>query len=334
MNIGKEYAANFLENLNITEVNLSSEQIKQHKEQLTSLSDTILKENFGGIIRTFIPGRYFTSLSVTGGECELNCEHCHSNYLTHMIDVATEEKLRAALDDLVQQGAYGCLLSGGCDIEGKVPILQFADVIKEYKKKSNLLFNFHVGLLQEPEIQKLAELNPDFVSFDFTIDENIIKEVYHLEKSVQDYIDTYSNLLKYKIRTVPHICIGLNFGKTHKELQALQMLSKYPTDLIVFLVIIPPQQHPEFQPANISEIEEVFTNARLIFPQTELSLGCMRPRGELRHKIEQLAIQSGFNRFEIPSKRSIKILRENGYLIKTYNLCCAVGNEALEHFST
>ena len=306
---------------------------KSSQNLYKSLCMQILKQNFRGEIKTFIPGKQFASLSVTGSSCELNCEHCHSHYLSHMQDVSSEKKLRDTLDILIEKGAHGCLISGGCDSTGKVPLLRYYNILKEYKKISSLIFNFHVGLVNEEEIQKITEIQPDFVSFDFTMDEDVIKDVYHMKRNVADYLNTYQYLLKYRVRTVPHICVGLNFGNIQKEFLVLQEIANYPVDLIVFLVIISPPHHPKFHEANLDDIKDLFTSARLLFPHTELSLGCMRPRGEQRHQIEEIAVQSGFNRYEIPSRKTLSLLEKNNISIQTYNVCCAVSKMQLTTLS-
>ncbi len=306
---------------------------ESEQDRYASLSLEILKQNFNGKVSIFIPGNQFTSLSVTGSSCDLNCEHCHTHYLNHMEDVSSEEKLRKSLDALIEKGALGCLVSGGCDSEGRVPILRFSDILKEYKEKSSLIFNFHVGLINEEEIEKLAEIQPDFVSFDLTLDTDVIRDVYHLNKSIDDYITTYKSLIVHGVRTIPHICIGLNFGDLKKEDAILQEIAKYPADLIVFLVIIPPPDHPTFHNANLDDVGNLFTTARLLFPRTELSLGCMRPRDSDRYQIEELAVPAGFNRYEIPSKKTLNLMKNNGLSMHTYNVCCAVSQNQLDKLS-
>ncbi|MCP4764109.1 MAG: hypothetical protein GY870_20215 [archaeon] len=278
-------------------------------------------------INLFFPGKDFPSMSVTGTSCSLECEHCNNKYLSHMKDISNEKKLRENLDRLIKIGAQGCLISGGCDENGKVPILKFKEILKEYKanKGKEIILNLHIGLLNENEIKQIAEIPPDIVSFDFTLDEEIIHNVYHLEnRSKLDYIETLDNLIKHKINIVPHICIGLNFGNIKKEIESLEYLQKYNFDLIVFIILIPPENNDKFSFADSKDIGEVLIKARSLFPNTELSLGCMRPRGKEHLDIEDIAIEAGINRFTLPSKKTMKKLEENGYKINSYNACCAI----------
>ncbi len=336
MEIDKDYVWNYLQE---NKVKPPDEliPITSYPKYLRVIYDRLVKDimqrNFQGKVSTFIPGRRFVSLSVTGSACELNCEHCHTYYLSHMQDVSSDKKLRDVLDALIDQGALGCLISGGCDSSGKVPLLKFYKTLKEYQENSSLIFNFHVGLINEEEIQKIATIQPDIVSFDLTLDDAIIRDVYHLQRQVEDYITTYKKLIEHGVRTIPHICTGLNFGNVKKEFLALQEIAKYPVDLIVFLVLIPPPEHADFHKVNPLDIRNLFTTARLLFPQTELSLGCMRPRDQFRQRIEEYAFRAGFNRFEIPSKNTLKLMKESGMTVQNYNVCCAVSNDQLRKLS-
>jgi uncharacterized radical SAM superfamily protein len=242
-----------------------------------------------------------------------------------MKDISDETKLKNELDKLIRQNAQGCLISGGCTTDGKVPILKFKETLKDYRRESNLIFNFHVGLLSESEIRDLAEINPHVVSFDLTLDDEIIQNIYHLiGKTKTDYIETFENLLKYKINVIPHITIGLNHGNINKEYDTLRYLSRFDLDLIVFIILIPPEKDPLFKMPNIHDIEKLFNFARLLFPTTELSLGCMRPRGKFNQDIEEAAIKAGINRIVIPSAQSVQRLNTNNSKLMKYDACCAI----------
>lgn len=299
--------------------------IKNYPDLTQDLIQKIIIRNFGNIFNIFIPGKGFSSLSVTGSSCELRCDHCNLKYLTIMKDISDETKLKSELDDLIRHNSQGCLVSGGCTNEGKVPFLKFKQILQEYREKSNLIFNFHVGLLSEQEVQQLAELNPHIVSFDITLDENIIQNIYHLKGKIsRDYTDTFENLLKYKINVIPHITIGLNLGEIRKEIDTLRYLSQFDLDLIVFIILIPPESDPRFKLPKVQDIEYIFKFARLLFPTTELSLGCMRPRGKLHVDIEHVAIKSGINRIVIPASQTLNLLKSNNATLNVFDACCAI----------
>ena len=84
------------------------------------------------------------SISVTGAACALKCAHCGGHYLSKMTPLSGLEKT----EDI--KGA-SCLISGGCDLNGKVAVMDKLD--KLAKLKGDHRYNFHVGLLSEEEIK-------------------------------------------------------------------------------------------------------------------------------------------------------------------------------------
>ena len=52
----------------------------------------------------------------------------------------------------------------------------------------------------------------------------------------------------------------------------------------------------------------------------------MRPRGDIRVKVEKWAIKAGINRIEIPSKKTLKWLKKEKPKIKYnyYSACCSI----------
>jgi hypothetical protein len=82
---------------------------KELKEDMISAFD-IRHENFSHTVR-FFP-QPFTPVSVTGTNCDLECKHCSSHYLKHMID-ASSNNLENIAADFSKRGEKGMLLSGG-----------------------------------------------------------------------------------------------------------------------------------------------------------------------------------------------------------------------------
>ncbi|MFX0012943.1 MAG: hypothetical protein ACFE9R_21715, partial [Candidatus Hermodarchaeota archaeon] len=180
--------------------------------------------------------------------------------------------------------------------------------------------------------RKLAQVGVDIVSFDINMDEDIIKEIYHLDKNLDDYKKSIDILLKYRINVVPHICIGLYYGKLHQELESIKFIkeSRLNPSLIVLIVLIPPKDaKTKFDRPEPQDIAKIISSIRFAFPNTEISLGCMRPRGNVKVEIEKYAIKSGINRIEIPSKNTLKWAKERDPNInyKFFSACCAIPNE-------
>ena len=292
----------------------------------------ITTKNFQNNLKIYIPNKKFPAISITGNECALECAHCDKKYLDGMKPILDTKKLESFLIDLSKHDGKGILLSGGCKSDGSVPLLNYLNTIKNVKEKTNLIVNTHTGLLNEETAKKLAEAKVDIVSFDINMDEEIIKDIYHLDKDLSDYERAIKLLMNYKLNIVPHICIGLYYGKLHKELESIKFIKEMGIDpsLIVVIALIPPKTSPIlFNKPDPKDIAKVIAMIRFIFPNTEISLGCMRPRGDIKVEVEKYAIMAGITRVEIPSKTTLKWLKKTNpdVNLKFYSACCAIPNE-------
>ena len=100
--------------------------------------------------------------------------------------------------------------------------------------------------------------------------------------------------------------------------------------LIVLIALIPPKNSETiFKKPHPEDIAKVIATIRFVFPQTEISLGCMRPRGDIKIDIEKYAIKAGITRIEIPSKSTLKWLKKINpeISLKFYSACCAIPRE-------
>ena len=301
-------------------------------EPFLKLAYDLKKRNFGNLLKIYIPNKRFPAISITGSECSLHCEHCNKKYLDGMKPILNSNELKEYLMDLHNNDGIGVLISGGCLPDGSVPLLNYLDSIKEIKEKTSLIINVHAGLLNEETASKLAQVGVDIVSFDVNMDEDIIKDIYHLDKNLDDYKKAISYMQKYGINIVPHICIGLYYGKLHKELETIKFIkeSGLNPSLIVLIALIPPKNSDtKFVKPKPVDIAKIISVIRFVFPNSEISLGCMRPRGDVKIEIEKYAIEAGINRIEIPSKKTLKWAKEL-YPNIDYNFfsaCCAIPDE-------
>ena len=60
------------------------------------------------------------SVSLTGSHCALDCAHCGGHYLNGMVPI----------EDADATGMTSCLISGGCDVQGKVPVDKHLSLVK------------------------------------------------------------------------------------------------------------------------------------------------------------------------------------------------------------
>ncbi len=293
------------------------------------LAQEIKSHNFGNELKIYIPDKRFPSISITGNSCALHCEHCNEKYLKGMRPITKPLELEDFLLQHSQNEGIGVLISGGCDLDGSVPLINYLDIIKKVKNQTNLIINTHAGLLNEETARKLSEANVDIISFDINMDEEIIKEIYHLDASIDDYKNAVELLKKNDLNIIPHICIGLYHGKLHKELESIKFIkeSGINPELIVLIALIPPKNTQfQFERPEPNDIAKVIATIRFIFPDTEISLGCMRPRGNVKVEIEKKAIKAGITRIEIPSRETIKWANIFNPKIKLrfFSACCAI----------
>ncbi|TFG05726.1 MAG: radical SAM protein [Promethearchaeota archaeon] len=309
-------------------LNLDESDLKPFLE----LAQIITRKNFMNNLKIYVPNKKFPAISITGTECELHCEHCDGKYLAGMKPITDKIKLEQFFLDFAKNKGVGVLISGGCKSDGSVPIDKFIDSIKRVKKETNLIINTHTGLLNEITAKKLADAGVDLISFDVNMDEEVINEIYHLDKNLSEYEKAINILKKYDLNVVPHICVGLHYGTLHKELESIKLIKKLMVNplLIVVIALIPPKKsNSKFKRPNPIDIAKIILIIRLLFPETEISLGCMRPRGNIKVDVEKLAIQAGITRIEIPSKKTLKWLRRINPQVELsyFSACCAIPEE-------
>jgi uncharacterized radical SAM superfamily protein len=294
-----------------------------------TLAQEITHKNFCNTLKIYNPTSRFPAISITGSECALECEHCNKKYLKGMKQILKNKDLEKFLFDLSKKNGVGALISGGSELDGSVPLLKFLDTIKKIKRETNLIINTHTGLLNEETAMKLADANVDIISFDINMDEQVIRNIYHLDIELNEYKRAIDLLKKYKLNIVPHICIGLHYGKLNKELESIRFIKETEINpsLIVVIILIPPKDsRVKFDTPKPENIAKIIAILRFAFPKTEISLGCMRPRGAIKIEIEKFSIKAGITRIEIPSKDTLIWLKKNNPKIqfKYFSACCAI----------
>ena len=282
----------------------------------------------------FFPTGRTLSISVTGTHCELMCDHCYAQYLKGML---TEEQ---ALKLIEKNPDYynSALISGGSTREGKVPVLQHIDFIKRLKKMG-LRLNFHTGLLEKSEILKL-EPYIDRISFDFMYDDNVIHNVYHLNKTKEDYERTYLMMRRIlggraqdspdeypSTRVVPHFTMGLNCGKiTEGDFRTIDELAYLKPRLLVIDVFIPTRNTPfaHCPVPTLSDVSKLLDKAHNRLTQTTLFFGCMRPFGKYREELDIMGYNKGVKGFVKPTKPLQKLVEWHNETVIKKEECCAL----------
>lgn len=276
----------------------------------------VRQENFPPVIGFDYP-QYTLPVSLTGTACALNCAHCGRHYLRHMLPI---EAIGNAQSEF--HNSPSLLISGGCDAQGRVPVTAHLEAIKSLRAGRRLLW--HVGLIEE---QDLAAIRPyvDAVSFDFVGDNETIRHVYGLARTVEDYVACYRRL-RATVPVVPHITIGLHGGELRGERRALALLRDLGAIALVFLVFIPTPgtRLAGCQPPPVDQVAGLLAEARCLFPDIPLILGCMRPKGAYRAQLDPLAVHAGMNRIVNPAPAAVALAAALGLLASRGQECCVL----------
>ena len=283
-------------------------------EKLAQDGWKLREQHFGATICFTYPTATQT-VSVTGTHCELNCAHCGGHYLQQM-------KPLTAISQPGDIIGRSCLISGGCNRDGKVPLTAVTARLQELKQGRR--YNLHVGLVDAEDIDKLAGI-ADMVSFDFVGDTATIQEVFGTNHTVDDYVACYK-LLQQSGPVMPHICIGLYGGEIRGEYQALQLLRELGAAGLTFIVFTPTRgtAFADRQPPSLAAVVKLFVKARQLFPDIPLHLGCMRPGGRYRTELDQWAVKSGINTIVNPTPGAVRLARSLDLAMTRGEECCSL----------
>jgi uncharacterized radical SAM superfamily protein len=279
----------------------------------------------GKQLNFYITSHLFPSISLTGSRCSLNCKHCGGTLLEQLIPCSSSTSLIVTARKLIDYGAKGILITGGCDPEGRVPVPAMAAAIKTIKDTTDLIVVAHTGFISEKEAQILKQSRLDGVGFDVVGDMETAQRVYGLTVFEHDYISSLKALSHAGLMLFPHICVGLDAGKLSGELHALDMIRGYRVSTVVITGLMPVRGTPfSGVKPNPVDFARVITAAVETFPETPITLGCARSSGKSREFIDHLAIESGVENIAIPTRYAIEYAQYNGYRIQSYGTCCGV----------
>ena len=146
---------------------------------------------------------------------------------------------------------------------------------------------------------------------------------------MEDYRKTLNSLMETSIpAVVPHLCVGLDYGRILGEAKALEIISEAKPEQMVVIALIPTRGTPmeSVSPPPPRDVAKVIALARLLMPETSISLGCMRPRME-REKLETLCLKAGADRMVLPSKTARKWIETQGLKAIELDGCCSIPEE-------
>jgi len=286
---------------------------------------SLTKENFGNEVKFYM--RAFPPISLTGNSCKLGCKHCNRIYLKHMMHGETEERLLSACKLIRDKGIEGVVLSGGSELDGTVPLYRFSNAMRKIKEM-NLTINAHTGPVNREQANEIVDSGLDCAMVDVIGSKETIRNVIGLDFTPQDIENAMLYMRDAGIKNLsPHVIVGLDHCKLEHEWKTIKILKRVRPDNIVIVIVIP-TSGTEFEGLNPPPVEEVgslISEIRMEFPDTDISLSCVRPGGSYRDGLDEIGLRSGVNKIAIPSKTAFDIARDLGYKIEVYrgNRCCS-----------
>ena len=267
----------------------------------------------------------FPTISVTGKGCALKCKHCGGLVLNTMYAAVTPEELFETCAELNDRGAKGCLISGGCLPDGSVPLERFIPKMAEIKKRFGLTLFVHTGIIDFPTASALKKAGVDAALIDVIGSDKTIREIYNLNITVKDYADSLQALTAARIPFVPHVIVGLQYGKLEGEKQALEMISKTAPSAVVIIAFMPIRktEMENIKPPKPQDIARVLAVSRLMFPSIPLVLGCMRAKDAFSGKTEIMAMKAGVDAIAFPTEEALKFAESQELKYSFSSYCCS-----------
>jgi uncharacterized radical SAM superfamily protein len=267
----------------------------------------------------------FPTISITGKKCALNCKHCKSKILKTMHPTKTPKKLFTLATKLKQNGALGCLISGGCLPNGSVPLKQFIPTLAKIKRELDLTIIVHTGIVDATTAEALKNAEVNAALIDIIGSNETIKKIYNLNLTVEDYANSLKALHEAHLNFVPHVIVGLHDGKLKGEFHALKLIARYKPSALVIIAFMPIRgtAMANVKPPQPTDIAKVTATARLMFPETPLALGCMRPKGKHRAETDVLSLKAGIDAIAFPSEEAIKYAENQEYTLSFSPYCCS-----------
>jgi lipoyl synthase len=269
----------------------------------------------------------FPAFSITGAGCALMCDHCQAKILEPMIPVPSPALLEARVRELVRtQDLRGFLLSGGSNPRNEVRYERFLPALERLKREfAYLRIAVHSALLDERRARALEAAGVDTAMMDVIGAPETIREVYHLERPVEDFEASLAALCATGMEVVPHIVIGLHYGRTLGEMNALEIVARHRVHALVLVVVMPFYARPgAFETPDPAAVGRIFLAARERLGVREVLLGCARPAGLHKRATDAYAVMAGLDGIAFPAEGAVALGRAIGRPVHQEHACCSV----------
>lgn len=269
----------------------------------------------------------FPAFSVTAGACALDCDHCQAKILAPMIPATTPQMLEQRVRDLVVlQGLQGFLLSGGSNRRNEIKYERYYPAIERLKRDfPHLRIAVHSALLDERRAKLMESAGVDTAMMDVIGSQETIREVYHLDRPVTDFEATLAALCSTSMEVVPHIVVGLHYGRILGEAAALDICARHSIHSLVLVVIMPFYARPgTFVTPATTDVGRIFLDARRRMGSKQVLLGCARPPGLHKRVTDAYAVMAGLDGIAFPADGAVAVSRAIGRTYEQQHACCSI----------
>ena len=274
------------------------------------------------------------AISITGGDCKLQCDHCKAKILEPMIAARSPEDLWRTVNEQINGGAQGMLLTGGSNHRNEVEYNDYYATIRRIKDTfPEFKIAMHTALVDMDIARRMEDSGIDAAMMDVIGSQDTITQVYHLRRTVDDFERTLEYLVSTKLKVVPHIVLGLHYGNLLGEWNALEIIQRHQPQAVVLVVVMPfyaPENRPFITPDS-TEVGRFFMDARSALPDVPLLLGCARPPGRVKVEMDSYAVMAGLNGLAHPSDGMVELAVRLERDVRVTPACCsiAIGDEVM-----
>ena len=269
----------------------------------------------------------FPAFSITAGGCALMCDHCQANILEPMIPATNPEMLDRKVRDLIMlQNLQGFLLSGGSNRRNEINYGRYYPVIEQLKRDyPSLKIAIHTALLDERKAREMESAGVDTAMMDVIGAEETIRDVYHLNRPVEDFEETLAALCTTTMEIVPHIVIGLHYGRILGEENALDIVSRHSVHALVLVVVMPfYAKAATFLTPETHDVGRIFLAARRRLADRQVLLGCARPPGMHKRVTDAYAVMAGLDGIAFPADGVVSVAESIGRPFHQEHACCSI----------
>jgi len=269
----------------------------------------------------------FPSFSITGGACGLNCDHCQAEILKPMIAATSPALLEQKVRHLVAtQNLQGFLLSGGSNRRNEIPYERYYPVVERLKRDFPFMsIAIHTALTDEAGARAMEAAGVDTAMMDVIGAEETIRDVYHLDRPVEDFESTLAALCATSMKVSPHIVVGLHYGRILGEPNALDIVSRHRVEALVLVVVMPFYARPGlYEVPDAAEVGRIFGEARRRLDDRQVLLGCARPPGLHKRAVDAYAVMAGLDGIAFPADGVVGVARAVGRPFHQEHACCSI----------